>query len=130
MRPIKFRAWDKERRIMYEWNPYFFADTSPVTGYGDDFPGDDGDIVLMQFTGLYDFNGDEIYEGDILRDPEHKHLLVVEWAESLSWDGGGSSHPGFYFRGACWTGDLDYGTGFHDKQEVIGNIYEHPELLK
>jgi uncharacterized phage protein (TIGR01671 family) len=80
-----------------------------------------------QFTGLLDRNGKEIYEGDIT------NYGAVEWCECLNWDLGGSNHPGFYFKQRNeWTnvrGDLDYHKGFDEDIEVIGNIYQNPELL-
>lgn len=63
--------------------------------------------TLMQFTGLLDKNGKEIYEGDILKG---KFNGVVEWTESCA----------RYNNG--WS-------DFWDESEVIGNIYENSELL-
>lgn len=78
---------------------------------------------LMQFTGLKDIHGREIYEGDIT-----KHGVVC-WFNDLNWDSGGSKHPGFYFDLEYWYDhELDWSTGFDDI-EVLGNIYENPELL-
>jgi len=67
------------------------------------------EIELMQFTGLKDKNGKEIYEGDIVN---YKPPYVVEWQE----------------KEACWN--VSYGYLTANDLEVIGNIYENPELLK
>ena len=107
MREIKFRAWDLREKKM-------------KNGYND---GEER-FLLLQFTGLHDKNGKEIYEGDITNNG------VVVWNEALTWDSGGSSHPGFYFDAPRFDGDLNYHTSFDDDTEVIGNIYENPELLK
>ena len=94
---------------------------------------EDGDtsIIHEETIGQYicrkDINGKKIFEGDITNHG------VVEYNTDLHWDGGGSKHPGFYFRGAydC-LGDgaeLSYHTKFDDC-EVLGNICENPELLE
>ena len=82
------------------------------------------EVVWLQYTGLKDKNGVEIYEGDITSEG------VVRWFNDLAWDGGGSSHPGFYFERGIYSNDLCYHTGFDEDIEVIGNIYENPELLE
>lgn len=76
-------------------------------------------IKLMQYTGLKDKNDTEIYEGDIVQ--SERDTMVVGWKQSagsfcLDRDGWLSSH---YFGEAVDAGNT----------EVIGNIYENPELL-
>lgn len=128
MREIRFRAWIKNDRRMIEWFPQFFADTSPVTSYGDDFPENDDNVVLMQYTGIKDKNGVEIYEGDIV---------------SLDRQAEDDPARGFYadnyevrFNNGCWgmyseeLAITEYLTYWNRELEVIGNIYEHPDLLK
>jgi hypothetical protein len=79
---------------------------------------------LMQYTGLKDKNGKEIYEGDIVRIPggyqgdyhEREKISVVKWEDE------DTAEIGFY---------LNLPECVHWKHlEVIGNIYENPELLK
>ncbi len=81
----------------------------------------------MQYIGSQDVNNKDIYEGDFTNHG------VVEYNTKLNWDSGGSEHPGFYFReGYDCLGneaELEYHTGFDDC-EVLGNIYENPELLE
>lgn len=74
------------------------------------------DRILMQYTGLKDKNGVEIYEGDIIECDNEKHLI--------SWNNEQSGFWPFTTR----IGNLyeRIRLGF----EVIGNIYENPELLK
>ena len=68
-------------------------------------------LVWMQYTGLKDKNGKEIFEGDIIDHP-YKGIKTVFWDESL---------PGFGSEGT-YVSRLTNG-------EVIGNIYENKELL-
>jgi hypothetical protein len=113
MREIKFRAWSggKMREPFQPLQNSYISDPTAKWPKG---------TAFMQFTGLRDKNGKEIYEGDITNNG------VVNYLTELSWDSGGSLHPGFYFEALS---DLQYHTGFDEEIEVIGNIYENPELL-
>lgn len=75
---------------------------------------DEGDYVLMQFTGLKDKNGKEIYEGDFLRGA-NRH------------DGGPSE---VRYGNGQWQPFAFVGIFDGSKYEVIGNVYKNPELLK
>ena len=66
----------------------------------------------MQFTGLHDKNGKEIYEGDVVIFGGSKIPKVME-----------------FVRGGFWLDGI-YGGAEAYRMEVIGNIYENPELLK
>ena len=88
---------------------------------------DDEDIDLIQCTGLKDKNSKMIYEGDILLDiaRHDKPLYVVKWNKSQAQFYIKMINPKKYELYAEWNlgrHDLDY--------EVIGNIYENPELLE
>jgi hypothetical protein len=119
MREIRFRAWIKNDRRMIEWFPQFFADTSPVTSYGDDFPENDDNVVLMQYTGLKDKKGVEIYEGDVYI---YRSSIMEERGQIT------------YLKGCFWCAGInvaDINELFkRHGLEVIGNIYENPDLLK
>ena len=118
MREIKFRAWDKENNCMIE-------DWYVITIERDDaFLGRQAQTLgheIMQFTGLKDKNGKEIYEGDIIKAIyEHKE----EFGE-VFYD---EEHGLFDVRGNLWKSceDLYCSEKYY---EVIGNIYENQELL-
>lgn len=116
MREIKFRAWDGAIMLDsgFSINPHGHAynireEHSPH-------------FKLMQYTGIKDKNGVEIYEGDILNCVDDHGLTSIEKVEY--------SEYGFEpFTNQ--TGDLAdcYSEFNYDSFEVIGNIYENPELL-
>lgn len=122
MREIKFRAWDKESNYMsYNFNPVqhgeynFFLFCKTVHIFHPD-------VILMQFTGLKDKNGKEIYEEDIVR--SEGNLLSIQY----SIDGNHAYYAGYRLDdpGLETVMELfNYG-----ELEVIGNIYENPELLE
>lgn len=119
-REIKFRGYHSEDKVMvYKLNSLkLFDGVLKVDDY-----------ILMQFTGLQDKNGKDIYEGDIL-------LLEDNWAKITECD---RKHVLIKFH----EGAFMYGRGFDPYHmntylwmgaqskhvEVIGNLYEHPELL-
>ena len=119
MRDIKFRAWDAIEAKM--WCPIIRPDgrlmaSNRLGGY---VTFDDPQDPLMQFTGLHDKNGNEIYEGDIVK-WEPDWVKSFEKPKSVEYRGSGFD-PFQYDGGGEW--DALYCV-------VIGNIYENPELLK
>lgn len=122
-RPIKFRAWDAGLKVMLSWG--IKADGEPrFNGWLSDrivsramMYEPDG-LELMQFTGLLDKNGKEIYEGDTVR------CLSGQIAE-VKYD------PDFAeFTLICGSMTISFNRRVCANQEVIGNIYDNPELMK
>jgi len=106
MREIKFRAFDKKTGHM----DYELATTTCL--------GHDRISELMQFTGLLDKNAQEIYEHDIMSDPENDGRKY-----HITWNGA-------EYRWGAW--DRGFERVFSDMHNamVIGNVHENPELLK
>jgi uncharacterized phage protein (TIGR01671 family) len=138
-REIKFRAWDKKNSKMINYIPVLLLSENAIWTHDlnyfhntQQWIEDEGmiyDPILMQYTGLKDKNGKEIYEGDIT------NYGIIKWFNELCWDGSGSCHPGFYFKNGGIHQendenyiDMDWHIGFEDDIEIIGNIYENPEL--
>lgn len=133
-RIIKFRAWDNRCQEMVDWDG--------ITGHGstmykimcNPFP----EYIPMQFTGLHDKNGKEIYEGDVV----FKFYGTRVVKKRLEGAKGVVKFGRFLLLKDDWqiehwvTGwymDFDDGSGsipITEVFEIIGNIYETPELLK
>jgi uncharacterized phage protein (TIGR01671 family) len=137
-RQIKFRAWDNQDKrmitngclgagsscqlIIIEWagglslcNAYGLPDgTNPTF----DKPVTER-FEIMQFTGLKDKNGKEIYEGDILRAERWAFVWIVQWDEKKA-------------RFNCIINKERKHNDFIPTTvvEIIGNIFENPELLE
>jgi hypothetical protein len=112
---IKFRAWDKQQKRMFDWKEVKLFSFDEV--FSDD------NCIPLQFTGLKDKNGVEIYEGDIVQF-NLTHFGTVEWFNS-SWVLKNTSTK--EYEGQFLHGIVEY-YGKRDL-EVIGNIYDNPELI-
>jgi len=115
MRKIKYRAWNKINHVMHAvTNINFSYETGEVSYiYLMDYPYPSPVkyMELLQYTGLKDSKGNEIYEGDIVRYEGSQG--VVTWSETA---------PQFIPLPSVRMLDNHW--------EVIGNIYEHPHLLE
>ena len=132
---IKFRAWDKRTKRLYQVQTLQFYGTNNTVDAcwtnGVDFDGESTlgepelnnlhNLELMQYTGLKDINGVEIYEGDILFHPlQGRRRVYYPYSERVASYG---------------LRDIDIGFGStlqdsHAVWEVIGNIYENKDLLE
>lgn len=128
MREIKFRAWDKITKKMYKVSSIHiedeYVDLFEKTIYEGEFKRKFSEIVLMQYTGLIDKNGVEIYEGDIVFYNSHVNLTFY-----ISYE-----HAVFYAHhtlGRKYMTPIPIGTlCLSGKIEVIGNKFDNPELLE
>ncbi len=115
-REIKFRAWDKNKRDWVDMLALMLPTESETESF-----------VLMQYTGLKDKNGKEIYEGDVIRIFVRRHVEPSVHANAEVVFAGGV----FWFE-ARQIGFTDCNWHLYNQsdREVVGNIYETPDLLK
>lgn len=123
MRP-KFRAWlKKEQKMDNEIDHIsWLEDELYCIGDGITYMVSAEDLVLMQSTGLVDKNGKEVFVGDIIKCTRGcLHEVYIE-----------KEYGGTYFGGmpAVYLKDLREGYAWTEHEEIIGNIYENPELLE
>ena len=114
-REIKFRIWDKINRM---WLRCFNVNLFDI--------GDLPNVELMQYTGLKDKNGKEIYEGDIVKykfsyDTRLKHISPVKFLET---------EASFGIKDIYGNEIPLYTISANNYFEVIGNIYENKNLLE
>jgi uncharacterized phage protein (TIGR01671 family) len=131
MREIKFRAWNKKNCTMLKdtdnnyWKFIFYGDGSGSVENRDtslDF----NDVIIQRYTGLKDFKGKDVYEGDVIKldDSQIGGSKVTgevifnndQCLSNLEW--------------GLWLSNGYHSTDFLGTLEVIGNIHENPELLK
>lgn len=124
MREIKFRAWDKEEKEMVSWKTLIdYCDLDYLFGNINETPKrvTIPDFDVMQYTGLKDKNGIEIFEGDVLT----SNVQPCKMVNPIK-DGYGVVR---FENGMFKLGAISLVT-FISKMEVIGNIYENQELLE
>jgi len=128
MREIKFRAWASGKMYTFDNREWLLITGSGYIAFSSDPGGlsdedsnnlDSEDFVLMQFTGLSDKNGVEVYEGDVVKmypDTDNSFITKIIF------------HERFASFEVATTGNC---IGIYRKEdiEVIGNIHANPELL-
>ncbi|WP_243299114.1 YopX family protein [Bacillus litorisediminis] len=140
MREIKFRAWNQHQNKMLDWD--YLRTTCPMSHFS-------SDLEFMQYTGLTDKNGNPIYEGDIIK--QEYNVVFQSYYDPVTFGfEGEESEEGHHIgevvilasKGACMRKPLripvdaepeisnQYKNVAGYRCEVIGNIYENPELLE
>ena len=124
MREIKFRAYHKERKEMFEIASIDFEEKKAALSNGIikllnvDFK----QFELLQYTGLKDKNDKKIYEGDILFFRDENMKYVVVWQDTAFIIK--SIETKKYSEKMCWLDDVEICC------EIVGNIYENKNLLE
>lgn len=119
-RDIRFRAWSETRKKMISGNDgtVVFWPTMRICEY--DANGKQIELPLMQYTGLKDNNGIDVFEGDVIKGDLFDSRLPIIGA--VEYDD--------YFANYSIRNDAGLTPiSKVDKRVVAGNIYEHPELL-
>jgi len=117
---FKFRAWNRDENVMCyddedDSSSYWDGVCCSILGLINANISSDLAYDYMQFTGLQDKNGKDIFEGDIVKylNDGEEEISTVAWCEDRD------------FNGWEFTAQNE-----EDGIEIIGNIYENPELLK
>lgn len=129
---LRYRAWDVLAEKMIDEilmisfvrkeiiGKFSDGSTSVPLKFEDERNGED--VILMQSTGLKDKNGKEVFVGDIIKCTRGcLHEVYIE-----------KEYGGTYFGGmpAVYLKDLREGYAWTEDEEIIGNIYQNPELLE
>ena len=127
---LKFRAWNKKLKEMFEVS--FIDFDTKLIGLNIDLEiiiFDFDDVILMGSTGLFDKNGKEVFEGDILTDG---HTLgVLRNHQTLGFYMVDEKGKENFLSDTVDTEGFEEAKEFMENSiEIIGNIYENPELLE
>ena len=139
MREIKFRAWDNLRKQMcdvvclncHRNDEHILKRQEPIPCVSNECYNVDADAIdIMQYTGLEDKKGKEIYEGDIVKFDRARNNSIVVWnidkfSLKVETQKGARCYSGMWSAYSF----IDPENPTLERHEVIGNIHENPELL-
>ena len=128
-REIKFRVWDPENKVWLKGNEIAFTAAMRIYNKKGDMIYNAG---ICQFTGCQDKNGKEVYEGDVVQimrqsfdldDRGNNPVYKPQISKVIYRD------HGFWVEDEefSWEGELMWDW---NEMEIIGNIFENPELIK
>jgi uncharacterized phage protein (TIGR01671 family) len=123
MKEIKFKAWDKEfKQIVDITGINWMNGTCQLTRQAsDEYWHKIEDFILMEYTGLKDKNGVEIYKGYIVTTNTGKNM-VIGWSDRFA---------SFVIEREDWVFQHYFGESMESEDcEIVGDIYQNPELLK
>lgn len=133
-REIKFRAWcrdgewdeieEKQQFVMIDADSFCFCSAEPLSKLLKDI---DDEQYIMQFTGLHDKNGKEIYEGDLLEIPVNE--AIREGVHRIYYFKDGFVSSSIFFKEDETANKSSLTWIINRGAFVIGNIFENPELL-
>lgn len=139
-REIKLRVWDKEQNIFLETddeNVYWNCTNGILTAHFEDKNSDWRELEIIQFTGLKDKKGNDVFDGDLLREPAKSQWDEINYScfEVFFHDNDCCSyHIGWQIdrmhnHGAIAGGYIpSFKPSVVSKMIIIGNIYENTEL--
>lgn len=117
MREIKFRAWDKLNKEMFNVESINFQERRVYKDAVSYCKFES--IELMQYAELKDKNGKEIYEGDIITLHNRKHRVIFN-----------TEGARFVLRNDEFELEITFINHNNERMEIVGNIYENPELME
>ena len=123
----KFRAWDSVKKKFVEH--FFITDNGlicnmekPTSEHKLITPVEKSELILMQSIGLFDKEGTEVFEGDILH-----HQIQTDYTFIVKYD---KDNGRWYGDGLSRTYRIDITKEFLQYYKIIGNVYENKELLE
>ncbi len=119
-REVKFRAWHKEKKILFDVFGFDVNHVYPYENQGIDIPPSRDEVELIQYIGLTDRNGEDIYDGYIIQDSNGK-IYVIRWGNDLLWLAKTKEIHGNCY---CPKGLIRHGA------VAVGNIYEDKHWLE